>query len=76
MTKKDYENAAQIIRAEYAGVDAMPASVRRSLKNQREADVKLFCKFFANDNSRFDEARFRKACGADGAPSVLCDSKP
>jgi hypothetical protein len=52
MTRKDYVAAAKIVR-EYK--DSHPFNAGLVVEN-------AFADFFAEDNSRFDEARFRAAC--------------
>lgn len=51
MTKKDYELAAQFCQDKELEFDG-PV----------DAIVDTFAAFFARDNPRFDEARFRAAC--------------
>lgn len=50
MTKKNYEAAAKVIRENYS--------------NQQFVEVMItsFIEFFAADNPRFNEDKFRKAC--------------
>lgn len=52
MTKKDYERAATLIQecGDGPGSDGF------------EDTLETFVQFFASDNPRFDEARFRAAC--------------
>ena len=59
MTKKDYERAARIVQRE---------------RGPRSAAclVSTFVEFFASDNPRFDEARFRAAC----VPSASVKVRP
>jgi hypothetical protein len=52
MTKKDYQKAAEIVRK------IRPAECGTHQLTVENAFVKLF----QNDNSRFDEKRFRTAC--------------
>jgi hypothetical protein len=59
MTKKDYVQFAQALtilrkRLEIAG---------KSHDEIYEELVDMLARIFADDNSRFDYARFRKACG-------------
>jgi hypothetical protein len=48
MSKKDYEAAATLIQDE-------PDDLREHV-------IETFCEFFRNDNGRFEERRFRRAC--------------
>ena len=50
MTRKDYIKAAEIVKEE-------------KIHNHREIMCLAFCLFFSKDNPRFDEIRFRQACG-------------
>ena len=50
MTKQDYECAARIAQT-FAGAEKAGKAV-----------VQAFVELFLNDNSQFDEARFRAAC--------------
>ena len=52
MTKKNYERAATIVQELRA----------RGENFQSYATKEAFIKLFADDNPRFDEARFRAAC--------------
>lgn len=49
MTKKDYEKAARIVQA------SMSPGNRGTMEQ-------AFAELFRDDNPRFDEARFRRAC--------------
>lgn len=57
MTKKTFELVAAIMRV--AEIIATTPEARNVLTTI----VDLFCSEFRKANGRFDEARFRKACG-------------
>lgn len=59
MTKKDFEAFARIIRSEYADAQELETKLVIERITRRWADV---C---ANDNARFDRARFLAACGIE-----------
>jgi hypothetical protein len=60
MTRKDYERAAVLIQSAHEiAQDETEKACARAL-------VHAFVLFFQDDNPRFDEARFRRAC-AHGA---------
>lgn len=56
MTKKDYERAASLIQT------AAEMAVERTEHQVVKVMTETFVLFFQDDNPRFDEARFRRAC--------------
>lgn len=60
MTKKDYERAATLVQS------AHEIAVNDVERACAKAMVHAFVLLFADDNPRFDEDRFRRAC-APGA---------
>jgi hypothetical protein len=55
MTREEYIHAAELIREYYA---------TRPIE-ERTRVVDLFVEFFTDDNSRFDEPKFREVCNND-----------
>ena len=37
--------------------------IREVPKTRRKAECEKYCRLFKKDNPRFDEAKFKKACG-------------
>jgi len=73
MTKKDYEKIASVLnlgKIECAahGFEIAPAEAWAYMVGAREQWLELVyrvCAVMADDNPRFDRARFLKACGLD-----------
>lgn len=59
MTKKDYERAAWIIQRWAASDDGHTPHAPGDCTNDM---ISAFVEFFEGDNTRFDAARFRRAC--------------
>jgi hypothetical protein len=51
LTRKDYDRAAEMLLNSPAGV------------GEKNVIASFLCVYFRADNVRFDEVRFRKACG-------------
>lgn len=55
MHKKNYEAAAKMLREE-------SETAQGDCAGEVDAAINLFVRFFAKDNVKFDEKRFREAC--------------
>ena len=71
MTKQSYEAAAKIVQQIYA-IHCQADDIRRlsvKEKKARQLEAKAVCTafvlFFRDDNPRFDQERFMKACGVE-----------
>lgn len=66
MTKKDYINIAKAIKAERTRIVLQPRStvaMRTAQLQTLENVITFLVAELHDDNARFDEVRFREACG-------------
>ena len=66
MTKRNYETAAQIVQNIGIRASALPSREKKALQLEAKAVCTAFVLLFRDDdNSRFDQERFMKACGVE-----------
>ena len=68
MSKKDYEAFAEIIKTALVSsrkhnTHGQFAMTTKILQDQLLSIARMLCEEFEDDNSRFDEERFMRACG-------------
>ena len=65
MTKQNFETAAQIVQNIGIRASALPSREKKALQLEAKAVCTAFVLLFRDDNPRFDQERFMKACGVD-----------
>jgi len=60
MTKKDFELIATILDGQTI---VAPSQMAQACREQRDTYARAFADALAQDNARFDRARFLAACG-------------
>ena len=65
MTKKNYETAAQIVQNINIHASALPSREKKARQLEAKAVCTAFVLLFRDDNLRFDQERFMKACGVE-----------
>ena len=65
MTKQNYEAAAHIVQNIGIQASALPARERKARQLEAKAVCTAFVLLFRDDNPRFDQERFMKACGVE-----------
>ena len=65
MTKQNFESAAHIVQNISIHASALPSRERKARELEAKAVCTAFVLFFRDDNPRFDQERFMKACGVE-----------
>ena len=67
MTKQNFETAAQIVQniGIRASASTLPSREKKALQLEAKAVCTAFVLLFRDDNPRFDQERFMKACGVE-----------